>query len=512
MFICPLDINKKFFIMAWLPKQSDVIGVDAPTVYDDMTFSQTSFDLSNPPIEEDDFNPLPEMIRNSSIYKDAYNIFSSDKSYGGPFLEQLFMIPESFAIRDKNFWDSFTEFFGGTSGYENAVSDAFNNAMDEIRILVQNYQTFKNGLPAEQVQQLQEAGINAAITGEGVSPSSMPESFGAALSQPNQSQSAYSNEQLSLGVSSFVEFLGSMSTLLGTGFNASSLMGMLDIAERESYNKQETHDLLLSQMGVVTDSPYRVLTPSNSPVLSSNAEGAAAASSVVSAHNVANKKALESPIRIGVGDDPNESQRYEVRSGMDWMVEASRYKIANQFSQFMINQLRNDASTTQAGLVAALENNYKAQNFSAMAREAQFNFDFFNFRDGATEGENQTSLSTSIASLRQSEANIKAVENWMSDYRAEILEHWGEQLKKRPSLAPYFYKALFDFGMEDTFYHQSGPAQALKYGMKSLNSIGSFLGNLTGFTKPKLQRKSGQTTVTNGPHGQTVTETINHYE
>lgn len=498
--------------MSWLPKQSDVIGVGAPTVYDDMTFSQTSFDLSNPPVEEDDFNPLPEMIRSSSIYKDAYELFSSDKSYGGPFLEQLLMVPESFAIRDKNFWDSFTETFGGTSGYENTFTDAFNNAMDEIRLLVQNYHTFKNGLPAEQVQQLAEAGINSAITGEGISPSSMPESFGTALSQPNQSQSTYSNDQLSQGVSSFVEFLGSMSTLLGTGFNASSLMGMLDIAERESYNKQETHDLLLSQMGVVTESPYRVLTPSNAPVLSSNAQGAAAASTVDSARNVADKKALQSPIKIGVGDDSNEPQRFEVRSGMDWMVEASRYKIANQFSQVMINQLRNDASTILAGLVAAMENAYFVQNFSAMEREAKFKFDFFNFRDGAIEGENQTSLSTSIASLRQSEANIKAVENWMSDYRVAILEHWGEQLEQRPSLAPYFYKALFDFDMEDTFYHQSGAAQALKYGTKSLESLGSFLGHLTGFTKPKFQRKSGQTTVTTGPHGQTVTETINHYE
>lgn len=470
-------------------------------------------DAGNTPIpveSNESLDILSNMIESSSIYIQAYDILSSDASYGAPFLEQLKMIPTSFATRDKNFWDSFVEGFGGTSGHTNALTDAFNNAMDEIRLIIQNYRTFKNSLPVEQVSQLAEAGINAAITGEGVSPSTIPESLGSALSQPNPSQTSYTNEQLSQGVSSFVEFLSAMSSLVGTGFNASSLMGMLDIAERESYNNQEIHDLLLSQLGVLSDSPYRVLSPSVAPVLASNAEGATAKSAVEAAQNVADRKALESPISVSVGNDPNKVSHFEVKSGADWMVEASRFSIANRFSNIMIENLRNQSKQLYAGAVSSLEGEYMMANFGAMISEAEFNSDYFLHRDGASEGESQTSLASSLASIRQCEANIKAVEDWMSEYRASIIEHWGEQLEQKPTLAPYFYKAMFDFGMQDTFYHQNGAAMGLKYGLDSLNSLGSFISRVTGFKKPKL--KSGQTTVTNGPHGQTVTETINHYE
>lgn len=491
----------------------DVLG-DMSAAYVDPTFGPTTFVKDTIPSDEDSvFEPLSSMIRDSSIYKQAYEILSADKSYGVPFLEQLKMIPESYAIRDQNFWDEFINFFGGTSGYDTALTDAFNAAMDEIRLIVQNYRTFKNGLPSEQVSQLAEAGINAAITGEGVFPSSVPESLASSLSQPNTSQSTYSNEQLSRGVSSFVEFLGSMSTLLGSGFNAASLAGMLDIAERESYNKQETHDFLLSQLGVLTDSPYRVLSPSKAPVMSTNAEAAVASSFVDAAQKVADKKAIESPISVSVGTDPNKVQHYEVKSGMDWMVEMSRFSIANRFANTMIDNINGQIKHLYAGAVSLLEGEYMMANYGAMISESEFNSDFYRNRDGVSEGLNQTNIVDSLSNIRRAEANVKAVENWMSNYRSSIIEHWGKQLADKPSLAPYFYKAMFDFDMADTFYHQSGAAQALKYGLGSLDSIGNFIGHLTGFKKPELApRKVGSTVVSDGPKGRTVTKTTNHFE
>lgn len=456
---------------------------------------------------------LSRMILGSAIYKDAYDIFSADKSYGPPFLVQLEAIPYSFQVRDSNFWDKVSEAFGATSGIEKAIKDAFNNAMDEIRLLVQNYYTFKNSLPSEQVQQLQEAGINAAITGEGVSPSSMPETFAGALSQPNLSQTAYNNESLSQGVSSFVEFLGAMGNLASVGFNAHSLMGMLDIAERESYNKQETHDLILSQMGVTADSPFRVLDANNAPIIASNSEGAVAASEVTAAENKADAVALKSPVSVQVGNDPNNVATYEVKSGADWLVELSRYKIANRFASTMIDNLRSTANQLYASAVSTLENEYYMANYGSMIQEAQFNNDFFSARNGLLEGQSQTSLAESLASIRQSDANVRAVEDWMANYRQSIIEHWGQQLEKRPNLAPYFYKALLDFEMEDTFYHQNDAAQALKYGSEALRSVGSFLQSLTGFKAPKIApRKTGHTTYTTSPNGSTITDTVFHYE
>ena len=211
-------------------------------------------------------NPLVSLIQNSRPYKEAYKIFSADTRYGQPFLRQLEMIPYNFSPRDPNFWDSVTESLGGTSDYDNLIQDAFNSAIDEIRTLVQNYYTFINGLPREQVAQLSEAGINAGVTGEGVSPSSMSADPVAGINEmPSHTQ--YNNEALSSGITSFVEFINSMTNLGATAVSSESIMGMLDLAEREGYNKQEVHDLMLSQLGVTSPSPYRVLTPQSSSVI-----------------------------------------------------------------------------------------------------------------------------------------------------------------------------------------------------------------------------------------------------
>lgn len=491
-------------------------GTSRPHVITSHNLSSTDSLVPRDSSTAEHFSPtdmLVQMILSSKIYKQAYDILSSDKSYGTPFLVDLEAVPYSVELRDSNFWDDVTQAFGGTPGIDSAINDAFNNAMDEIRIIVQNYYTFINSLPSEQVQQLQEAGINAAITGEGVSPSSMPESLAGALSQPNTSQAVYNNESLSRGVSSFVEFLGAMGNLASVGSNAHSLMGMLDIAERESYNKQETHDLIMSQMGVTADSPYRVLDVNNAPIIASNSEGAVAASEVTAAENKAGAAALKSPVSVQVGDDPNNVATYEVKSGADWLVEMSRYKIANRFASTMIDNLRSTTSQLYASAVSTLENEYYLANYDAMLAEGQFNQEYFSARNGMSEGQSQTSLAESLASIRESEANVRAVEDWMANYRQSIIEHWGQQLEKRPNLAPYFYKALLDFEMEDTFYHQNGAAQALKYGSEALRSVGSFLQSLTGFKAPKMApRKTGSTTYTTSPNGQTIIDTVIHYE
>ena len=48
------------------------------------------------------------------------------------------------------------------------------------------------------------------------------------------------NEAFSSGITSFVEFINSMTNLGATAVSSESIMGMLDLAEREGYNKQES--------------------------------------------------------------------------------------------------------------------------------------------------------------------------------------------------------------------------------------------------------------------------------
>lgn len=456
---------------------------------------------------------VTSLILSSALYKEAYSILSSDKKYGTSYLSMLQMIPYGVSVRDENFWDEVSNFFGATSGFEEAVTDAFNGALDEIRSLMQEYYSFLSKLPVEQVDQLRDAGVNASVTGEGLTPSSMSSPDPASMISPNTPQSEYRNTSLSDGVTSFVEFIGSMAGLASLGVNSANILGLLDVAERESYSKQETHDLLLAGLGVTTDSPYRILNPGNTPVVSTLASTAQSEQRVKSAEAGAAAKALDAPISVNVGDDPNSVAHYEIKTGEDWLAECSRFQIANRFGNIMIQNLRNQGQQMYAGVLSYLEGEYNMSNFSSMTEQARFNSDYFRARNGSLEGQNQTDLTTSLSEIRRCESYIRSVESWMADYRAGIIDHWGQQLEKRPNLAPYFYKALFDFNMEDTFYHQNGAAQGLKYGLKSLESIGSFLGNITGFKRPVLQpRKVGQTTHSSGPNGDTITDTIYHFD
>lgn len=492
-------------------------SVTSPTFRQIDSASREVIETPSGRVDQSTGNPVDStvttLILSSSIYREAEQVLSKDREYGTSYLTMLRMIPYSHEIRDANFWDAFVDTLGGTSGYDKAVTDAFNAAMDEIRSLMQDYYSFLSKLPVEQVEQLRDAGINASITGEGVSPSSMTSPDPSAMISPNPSQTEYSNTSLSQGVTSFVEFINSMANLRSVGVNSKNILGLLDLAEREGYNKQETHDLLLAGLGVTTDSPYRVLNTDNTPAVSTISSTAQSEQRVKSAEASASAKALDMPVSVTLGTDPEDIATYEIKSGEDWLSEISRFQIANRFGNVMIQNLRTQSQQRYADVLSRLEGEYQMANFQAQTNEAQFNSEYFIARDGATEGQNQTDLSTSLAAIKQAEADIQSVEAWLSEYRAGIIEHWGKELEKRPNLAPYFYKAMFDFGMEDTFYHQNGAAMGLKYGMQSLQSIGSFIGSLTGFKKPPLQpRKVGQTTTTTGPQGTTTTETVFNYE
>lgn len=448
-------------------------------------------------LEDKSSNPLPRLIRQSPIYKQAYQILSSDTQYGKPYLVQLEMIPTSFDVRDQNTGDDITDFFGGTSGREKLIIDAFNAAMDEIRVVVQSYYTFRNSLPAEQVSQLADAGINAAITGEGITPSSMPQT--TPLENPQLQN--YDNASLSSGITSFVEFIGSLSGLASTGFNAASLMGMLDLAEREGYSKQEIHDYMLAQLGITTDSPYRVLNPSNTPVVRD-------AATVAAAETGAKAGALRKVHNVNVGNNPDKVATYEKMDGFEVLNRVSEFALVNRFADGYIELIRRGNDQVYADVVSRLDNEYQLTNYAAMASEAGFNDAYFKARNGTTEGRNTTSISESLAFVREQEQHMAAFEAWLADYKAQTLGSWAEALSDRPSLAPYLYKAMFDFGMEDTFYHQNAWTQGLKYGMDTLKGIGNFLVNLKGLkTPPPVAKPRGRKTetVSTGPKGTTVT-------
>lgn len=301
---------------------------------------------------------------------------SADKKYGASYLSMLKMIPYSQTVRNFNFWDGVAVVVGATSGYEKAVKDAFNNAMDEIRALMQDYYSFLSKLPAQQVDQLRDAGINAAITGEGVTTSEMASPDPSEFISANTPQSEFTNESLSNGISSFVEFIGSMANLASIGVNSKSILGLLDLAEQEGYNKQEVHDLFLANLGVTTDSPYRVLKPGNTPSIQSLSSTAQFDQRFKSAEAGAAVKALDSNIAVSVGDNPDEVSTFEIRSGEDWLAEISRYQIANRFGNLMIQNLQTQVQQSYASVLSYLEGEYNIANYDSMTAQANYQSDF----------------------------------------------------------------------------------------------------------------------------------------
>lgn len=105
---------------------------------------------------------LAEMIINSPTYQQAYELFSglNDESW----LNELELIPHSFADPSNTGWDE----LGLSNNYEDAMRQSFQDAMMQIRQLVSNYYAHVQSLPSTQVQQLADAGINAAVTGQGI--------------------------------------------------------------------------------------------------------------------------------------------------------------------------------------------------------------------------------------------------------------------------------------------------------------------------------------------------------
>lgn len=441
--------------------------------------SHRSDDFTDDGIMSDGSDVVANLIISSSIYQQAYSIFSNDKAYGGPYLEQLKMIPYAHSVRDENFWDTVADSLGGTSAFEEAVKDAYNIAVNEIRQLLSQYYAFRNSLPSEQVQQMAEAGVNAALTGEGIIPSTMGTDGIVSNTQPSQSQ--YSNEQLSNGVSSFVQFIQEIGNLASVGFNAVSLMGMLDIAERDSLNKQELHDLMLSQLGMTPSSDRTVLN-TDDPAAKDIISAARDKARVSAAGAAAGAAALDNVYNVPNLSSPDAEGSLQL-SGLQVLNQVSQYAMVSRLADYYSQFNKSLQSAQYSSILSVLDQEAAIAAVGADISESEFNSEFFGARSGFVEGQNHTSISSQLLDIKKLEVAQKRFDALLSSYRRQVLSSWGEQIHDKPHLAPFFYKALFDFGMSDTFYHGSVPGQVLKYGTDSLNAIFEMVGSIIGSLK-----------------------------
>lgn len=113
----------------------------------------------------DHVDSITTQVVNSPAYQDAHKILSAepDKQW----LYELESIP--YAVQDA---PAENPLFGWASNkYEDKQNANYQYCMELIRDLMARYHEWKNSLPVTQAQQYADAGYNAAITGDGLSPS-----------------------------------------------------------------------------------------------------------------------------------------------------------------------------------------------------------------------------------------------------------------------------------------------------------------------------------------------------
>lgn len=171
MFICPLDtINS---IMARIPNTGTRYVTDSSTIAEHGRNhgNPNAYGPFSGVAENADASitreQIIERIKSSSIYRSVYSVFSADNDQY--WLNQLQSVIDSVIGANQTFWDD----MGLSSAGSDKIEAIYQEAINNIRALYNQYQSYKNSLPSTQVQQLSVAGINSGVTGQGVSGSEL---------------------------------------------------------------------------------------------------------------------------------------------------------------------------------------------------------------------------------------------------------------------------------------------------------------------------------------------------
>lgn len=422
-------------------------------------------------------SPIVKMIKESSLYRNAYDVLSADTKYGEPFLFELTAIPESISMRSENFWDKFVDTFGGTSGYDQQIVDLFGNAMDEIRLLMQRYNNFIANLPVNQSEQLRDAGVNASITGEGLTPSS-PESVSPIEHTPTSEYSRQNSESISAGISNFLSFVDSFSSVASLAIDLEYLdidRGKLKVSEdqlqlerdkinllkNQDYRDQENHDLNLIKQGVSPTSPNSVLGSSDQSVLKDYSADAIYKQRLQTVASKSDVNALYNRT-YAIPGNPR-------ASGLDVFNRISQYKLSTMFGRITENAITQGINTSYAQILGTLDREYLMSAYSAGARENEFNQSAFQFRSPSVEGRSYSTLQSQMVDLYRNELALQEHQIFMNSLKELHILDWQDDIENDPSVLPFYYKAALDFDMEGTFHHQDSLHQNVHYGLNTAN-------------------------------------------
>lgn len=476
MLIGPLDTNKNnnFKKNRFMP-ESELQFVRGDIIHqiyrDDISTAKRYQSISNQShvsrAVRDAGGEMAFMIINTDAFKIAEQMMRQYPDW----LNQLYMIPSSYRNAE-TFWGEFT------GKNEQNLINTFNNAMSAISQLVQQFRAWQNSLPAEQVSQLTEAGINAAVTGTDISSSSMSDTSGVIPSQQEVSNPVDIASSLVSTVGGFVSFASEVLTTFSdlktadigrahTAKQIAQIENAINLAVENQWNATELHEYLLSELGLKSTNPNSHLNSddSNSTILDATEKIAKMKKRVESNSLAAN------PLNV----DPD-SDVSVVGANGDEIIKGTAFDVFSQLSQFSLvewyynqlsSSLQNYITGNYLNLTYELQGQYLENSVEAQNELNVYLQDFYRGRSGFTEGLSTTRLSQFQASIAEANTLALNLDNSWNTYK---LNHFGNMIRKGVTdwrYSPFIMKALYGVDIQDSLFHDPyNPFSSIKSGYK----------------------------------------------
>lgn len=325
-------------------------------------------------------------VENSEIYRQAYALFSSSPDYN-LWLQRLVGILDSINTVTNTWLDD----IGLSNHFNDSVTEAYNYAIEQIQSLLSEFQTWRNSLPSTQVQQLQDAGINSAITGQNVSSSVIdPQS----VNRP-QMQSADPLQGVALLADiALTKIPGIASTIAGVW---QTVQGVRQLNRSQSFNEKSwlanTRKSLIEQGYTIQDGNWNTIDDFNSWT-----------------NSLQNDPAVDSTYKKNLTNYLLNDLEYQslasFTTGTNWSNRAFGVDLEDLYNDIGNYQLRTWRDTLK----------FKAD-------KAKYDSEYWNVRDGKQDGDLENIR-------RQHETFVKNFEKAQAEHKLSFLNKWIDRASK----------------------------------------------------------------------------------
>lgn len=394
---------------------------------------------------------------NSSSFQSAYKSFSK-----GPnpeeWIARLLSIANSLSNVTYSFWDVIREGFAGAWSKEQKNLAAA--AQGQLQVLISEWQSFVNSLPAVQRQQYEDAGLNIALDGgSALTGSDIQSSNAAGFIDTNSSNQDFDNAlnfatSLSGGLLDLINTVNSVFS--GARERSISLEGLSKQSDTslQSINMQRMQLGLnpissLSSFDSRKDLAVQYLTDKNFYKNVSDKE----------------RSEIDAIISEGMGITLQESQKKEGQF-------AAFSDITQQLGQIYFGQLLYDQMSAYEKSKFVYENSQKINSMSLESQEVGL-------------AQQRVALSSAVSSFSES-SSLNDFHKKLIDYKKSVLSKWVEEAGSDNPNA-WLYASLLMKSNFDMTEFMSPSDVGIKYGKDVTDILSSFFPKFS-FTKKATKK------------------------